>query len=134
MEQAEGDGVRWLAEESSSTVDTLMANGLNSTDNSTVLKNFNAPEEKHDFDAYSSTILNVTLIACLLLAYYVKQYRLYYLPESAGALMIGVVVGGIARLVTNDLQFFVFVSLCIHCCGSYPGMCTHPTWTCTLVT
>ena len=52
----------------------------------------------------------VTLIACLLSAYYVKQHRLSYLPESAGALMIGVVVGGIARLVTNDLQFVVFVS------------------------
>ena len=101
MEQVES-GLRLMMTESSLVV--------NSTDNTTALENFDAPEETHDFDAYSSTILMVTLIACLLLAYYVKQYRLYYLPESAGALMIGVVVGGIARLVTNDLQFFVFVS------------------------
>ena len=101
--QAES-GLRLVAES------VVTHDGVNSTVNATIFENFDAPEETHDFDAYSSTILNVTLIACLLLAYYVKQYRLYYLPESAGALMIGVVVGGIARLVTNDLQFFVFVS------------------------
>jgi solute carrier family 9 (sodium/hydrogen exchanger), member 8 len=72
---------------------------------------FDLPEEIHDSDAYSTTFINLTLIACLLLAYFVKQYRLYCLPESAGALMIGVLVGGIVRLVTNDFQLFVFVRL-----------------------
>jgi Na+/glutamate symporter len=100
----EAASIRWDAEV---TTSDAIANSTNVT----TAANFNAPEEMHDTDAYSTTILNITLIACLLLAYYVKQYRLYYLPESAGALMIGVIVGGIARLVTNDLQFFVFVSL-----------------------
>lgn len=40
-----------------------------------------AVEEKHNFDAYTSLLLNVTLIGCLLLAYYVKANRIYALPE-----------------------------------------------------
>ena len=41
----------------------------------------NAAEEKHNFDAYTSLLLNVTIIGCLLLAYYVKANRIYSLPE-----------------------------------------------------
>jgi len=70
--------------------------------NLTLNDDFAAPEEQHDDDAYTTTILTVTIIVCLLLAYVVKQYRLYFLPESAGALIIGVIVGGIVRLATKD--------------------------------
>ena len=38
-------------------------------------------EEKHESDAITVLLMNVTIIGCLLLAYYVKQYRIYYLPE-----------------------------------------------------
>lgn len=38
-------------------------------------------EEEHNSDAYTSLLLNVTLIGCLLLAYYVKANRIYALPE-----------------------------------------------------
>jgi hypothetical protein len=38
-------------------------------------------EEEHQFDALSALALNITTIGCLLLAYYVKQRRMYYLPE-----------------------------------------------------
>lgn len=38
-------------------------------------------EEEHNSDAYTSLLLNVTLIGCLLLAYYVKANRVYALPE-----------------------------------------------------
>jgi len=40
-----------------------------------------AVEEVHNSDAYTSLLLNVTLIGCLLLAYYVKSNRIYSLPE-----------------------------------------------------
>jgi hypothetical protein len=40
-----------------------------------------AVEEEHNSDAYTSLLLNVTLIGCLLLAYYVKANRIYALPE-----------------------------------------------------
>ena len=68
-------------------------------------------EEEHANDAMTALLINVTLIGCLLLAYYVKRFRIYYLPESAGALLMGVVVGGIARLWTDNLVLFEFVSL-----------------------
>jgi len=68
-------------------------------------------EEEHEFDARTAFLINVTLIGCLLLAYYVKRFRIYSLPESAGALLVGVVVGGIARLCTDNLVLFEFVSL-----------------------
>ena len=38
-------------------------------------------EEVHELDAYASVFLNVTLISCVLLAYYIKKNRIYYLPE-----------------------------------------------------
>ncbi|GAX26663.1 solute carrier family 9 (sodium/hydrogen exchanger), member 8 [Fistulifera solaris] len=67
-------------------------------------------EEEHEYDAVTAVLINVTLISCLLLAYYVKRFRIYSLPESAGALLIGVLVGGIARLCTNKLVLFEFSS------------------------
>lgn len=67
-------------------------------------------EEEHEYDAVTAVLINVTLISCLLLAYYVKRFRIHSLPESAGALLMGVVVGGIARLCTNKLVLFEFVS------------------------
>lgn len=67
-------------------------------------------EEEHTYDAVTTLFINITLIGCLLLAYYVKKFRIYYLPESAGALLVGVVVGGIARLSTDNLALLKFVS------------------------
>ena len=105
MEQIE----RWITEAETVVLKNATLNTINVTANETLV-DFDLPEEEHDTDAYSTTILNVTIIACLLLAYCVKQYRLYFLPESAGALIIGCLVGAIARLVTDNLQFFEFVS------------------------
>ena len=67
-------------------------------------------EEEHVFDANASLALNFTLITCLLLAYFVKKFKIYYLTESAGALIVGMIIGGIARLTTDNLQLFEFVS------------------------
>ena len=38
-------------------------------------------EEVHEEDAYAAVFLNVTLIVCILLAYYIKMNRIYFLPE-----------------------------------------------------
>lgn len=65
-------------------------------------------EETHSYDAYTALILNVTLIGCILLAYYIKAYRVYFLPESAATMLVGVVLGGFARLIANDLSLFSF--------------------------
>jgi hypothetical protein len=67
-------------------------------------------EEEHAFDAVTSLFINLSIIGCLILAYYVKKFRIYYLPESSGALIVGMILGGIARLSTDKLQLFEFVS------------------------
>jgi hypothetical protein len=38
-------------------------------------------EEEHEFDAVSALLLNLVIIGCLLMAYFVKKFRIYYLPE-----------------------------------------------------
>jgi solute carrier family 9 (sodium/hydrogen exchanger), member 8 len=65
-------------------------------------------EEEHEFDAAAAFTLNLTIICCLLLAYVVKRFRIYSLPESAGALLVGVLIGGMARLTTDRLELFEF--------------------------
>jgi hypothetical protein len=37
-------------------------------------------EEHHIFDAQAALLWNVTIMGCLLLAYFVKRFRIYYLP------------------------------------------------------
>ena len=80
-------------------------------------------EEEHAYDAVTSLLLNVTLIGCLLLAYYVKRFRIYSLPESAGALLVGVVVGGVVRLSTEKLKMFEFVSIECFCASLCLCLC-----------
>jgi hypothetical protein len=38
-------------------------------------------EELHEYDAYAAVFLNVILIICVLLAYVIKEKRIYFLPE-----------------------------------------------------
>ena len=42
---------------------------------------FDQAEVEHESDAITVLLMNVTLILCLLLAYYVKRNRIYRLPE-----------------------------------------------------
>ena len=65
-------------------------------------------EVEHTYDAVASLWLNIILIVCILAAYAVKHWRLYYLPESALAIGIGMVVGVMARLTTDHLELWVF--------------------------
>mmetsp|Transcript_30409 Transcript_30409/g.35414 ORF Transcript_30409/g.35414 Transcript_30409/m.35414 type:complete len:563 (-) Transcript_30409:148-1836(-) len=75
-------------------------------------------EEVHEEDAYAAVFMNVALIGCVLLAYVIKKYRIYYVPESAASMIVGVIIGGIARWFIKDLtmyqfspEFFFFVLL-----------------------
>lgn len=56
-------------------------------------------EQTHEYDAVKAAILSCILIGCLLLAFCVKRFRIYSLPESAGAMMVGVIVGGIVQVI-----------------------------------
>mmetsp|Transcript_22159 Transcript_22159/g.36230 ORF Transcript_22159/g.36230 Transcript_22159/m.36230 type:complete len:553 (-) Transcript_22159:22-1680(-) len=75
---------------------------------SPTVENIDAAEEVHQFDADAALLLNITLICCTMLAYYVKKNKFYFLPESAVAMLVGVVIGGIARLSVADLTLFSF--------------------------
>lgn len=65
-------------------------------------------DQTHESDAETALILNVTLIVCIMLAYYVKVNQIYALPESAAAMLVGVIIGGLARLAFKDLTLFSF--------------------------
>ena len=92
-------------------------------------------EEIHEKDANEAVFLNVILIACVLLTYYIKKNRVYFLPESAAAMLAGIIVGGVIRLTKGEgegeLITFQFVSLCtfflLHCrsCFSFLTLKVH---------
>jgi hypothetical protein len=90
------------------SLDASLSTGLNAPSSSPS----SALEEhgvEHERDAWTSLWLIFTLIGCLLLAYYVKKFRIYWFPESGGAILVGMVVGGIARLSTDQTRLFEFV-------------------------
>lgn len=68
-------------------------------------------ESAHEFGALNTLLLVVILGLCIISAYLIKQNSFYYLPESAAAIVVGMVVGGLARLVypsAEELNFLTF--------------------------
>ena len=68
-------------------------------------------EAAHEFGALNTLLLVIILGLCILSAYLIKQNSFYYLPESAAAIVVGIVVGGLARAVypsTEELNFLTF--------------------------
>lgn len=65
----------------------------------------------HEFGALNTLLLVVILGLCILSAYLIKQNSLYYLPESTAAMVVGMVVGGLAKAVypsSEELNFLTF--------------------------
>jgi solute carrier family 9 (sodium/hydrogen exchanger), member 8 len=68
-------------------------------------------DSAHEFGALNTLLLVVILGLCIIAAYLIKQNSFYYLPESAAAIVVGMVVGGLARLVypsAEELNFLTF--------------------------
>lgn len=68
-------------------------------------------ESAHEFGALNTLLLVVILGLCIVCAYLIKQNSFYYLPESAAAIVVGMVVGGLARLFypsVEELNFLTF--------------------------
>ena len=63
-------------------------------------------KEMHTFDAYTTFYVCLTLIVCVLVSYYIKHNRIYFLPESAGMMLVGVVIGGISTLYVDNLNLY----------------------------
>lgn len=67
--------------------------------------------EAHEFGALNTLLLVVVLGLCIISAYLIKEHKIYYLPESAAALLVGLIVGGLARLIypsKEELKFLTF--------------------------
>jgi sodium/hydrogen exchanger 8 len=59
--------------------------------------NYAISTKNHEFGALNTLLLVVILGLCILAAYLIKQNSFYYLPESAAAILVGLMVGGLAR-------------------------------------
>jgi len=67
-------------------------------------------EEEHEFVALNTLLLVVVLSLCILSAYLIKKHRFYFMPESSAALCVGLIVGGLARLMTSNEDELNFIS------------------------
>ena len=65
----------------------------------------------HEFGALNTLLLVVILGLCVVSAYLIKQNSFYYLPESACAILVGMVVGGLAKAIypsSEEIEFLSF--------------------------
>ena len=74
------------------------------------LRELRGDDWAEQFDAINTLLLVVVLGLCILAAYLIKKYRFYYMPESAAALLVGLLVGGVARLITGNAEELHFLS------------------------
>ena len=78
-------------------------------------------ESAHEFGALNTLLLVIILIIAIMSAYLIKRNSIYYLPESAAAILVGCIVGALVRvlfpsteelrLLTFDPQIFFFLLL-----------------------
>lgn len=75
------------------------------------LMSSSAGDAAHEFGALNTLLLVVILGLCILSAYLIKQNSFYYLPESACAILVGIVVGCLAKAIypsSEEMQFLSF--------------------------
>jgi len=64
----------------------------------------------HEFGALNTLLFVVILGLCILAAYMIKIHSFYYLPECAAAIFVGLIVGGLARVVYPSVEEMAFLS------------------------
>ena len=68
-------------------------------------------EAAHEFGALNTLLLVVSLGLCIMAAYLIKQNSITYLPESTAVICMGLIVGGLARVVypsAEEMHFLTF--------------------------
>lgn len=58
----------------------------------------------HEFASLNTLLLVVVLLLCITSSYIIKQYKLYYLPESSASIIVGLIVGLLARLLYPSIE------------------------------
>ena len=100
-----------------------IVNSVSITPTRSICRMISSQDAAHEFGALNTLLIVVVLGLCILAAYLIKQNSFYYLPESAAAILVGLIVGGLARyddsptlnvsIFTNYLiQFYHIISLC----------------------
>ena len=57
-----------------------------------------AAEKSHQFSAANVLLMCMIIGLCIFTSYMIKKFKCYRIPESAAAMTIGVIVGGVAKL------------------------------------
>ena len=77
------------------------------------MQSSNVSEAAHEFGALNTLLLVLILGLCILAAYQIKANSFYYLTESAAAILVGLFVGALVRIVypsVEELEFLSFQS------------------------
>lgn len=69
-----------------------------------------AGDAAHEFGALNTLLLVVILGLCILSAYLIKQNSFYYLPESGCAILVGIIVGCLAKAIYPSAEEMEFLS------------------------
>ena len=67
-------------------------------------------ENVHEFASLNTLLIVVILLLCITASYIIKQYKLYYIPESAASIFVGTVVGLLARVLYPSNEEIAFLS------------------------
>lgn len=59
-------------------------------------------EEAHEFGAINTIIVCFVLATVIATSYLLKKYRIYWIPESAAAMIIGMIIGLLCRIFYPD--------------------------------
>ena len=73
----------------------------------------NTVDAAHQFGALNTLLFVIILGLCILAAYLIRINKFYYVPESAAAIFVGLIVGGLVRLgypSVEELHFLSFPS------------------------
>ena len=68
-------------------------------------------EAEHEFSALNTLLIVIVLSLCILSSYLIKENKIYFIPESAAAIFVGLIVGFLSRVIypsEEELKFLTF--------------------------
>ena len=65
----------------------------------------------HEIGALNTLMLCGVLSVCVLVGYVLKQKKIYYMPESAAVMLLGVIIGGVVELFSPSREELFYHSI-----------------------